>query len=116
MLEISKAIAEYGAAIIETLGVLIIAALSFHALSAALVAALKGVEREAIFKDTRLRLGHGILLGLELLVAGDIIRTVAVEFTFESVGVLATIVIIRTFLSITLELELTGRWPWQKES
>jgi uncharacterized membrane protein len=48
-------------------------------------------------------------------VAADIIRTVAVTPTFESVGVLAIIVLIRTFLSFSLELEITGRWPWQKE-
>ena len=61
-------------------------------------------------------LGRSILLGLELLVAADIIRTVAVTPTYESVGVLAIIVLIRTFLSFSLELEITGRWPWQKES
>jgi uncharacterized membrane protein len=60
-------------------------------------------------------LGRSILLGLELLVAADIIRTVAVTPTLESVGVLACIVLIRTFLSWSLELEITGRWPWQKE-
>ena len=47
--------------------------------------------------------------------AADIIRTVAVTPTFESVGVLAIIVLIRTFLSFSLELEITGRWPWQKQ-
>ncbi|WP_149955921.1 DUF1622 domain-containing protein [Zafaria cholistanensis] len=62
----------------------------------------------------RRRLGRSILLGLELLVAADIIRTVAVAPTFDSVGVLALIVLIRTFLSFSLELEITGRWPWQK--
>jgi len=62
----------------------------------------------------RRRLGRSILLGLELLVAADIIRTVAVAPTFETVGVLALIVLIRTFLSFSLELEITGRWPWQK--
>ncbi|WP_205781391.1 DUF1622 domain-containing protein [Planctomonas deserti] len=60
-------------------------------------------------------LGRSILLGLELLVAADIIRTVAVTPTLESVGVLACIVLIRTFLSWSLELEITGRWPWQSE-
>jgi uncharacterized membrane protein len=65
---------------------------------------------------TRFRrvLGRGILIGLELLVAADIIRTVAVEPTLESVGVLALIVVIRTFLSWSLEVEIAGRWPWQK--
>ena len=57
---------------------------------------------------------RAILLGLELLVAGDIIRTVAVTPTFTSVGVLAIIVIIRTFLSWSLEVELEGRFPWER--
>jgi uncharacterized membrane protein len=64
----------------------------------------------------RQRLGRSILLGLEFLIAGDIIRTVAIEPTLESVGVLAAIVAVRTFLSFSLELEITGRWPWQKPS
>ncbi len=59
-------------------------------------------------------LGRGILLGLEFLIAGDIIRTVAATPTFTSVGVLAIIVLIRTFLSFELELEIDGRWPWQR--
>jgi len=60
-------------------------------------------------------LGRTLLLGLEFLVAADIIKTVAVTPTFASVGVLAIIVVIRTFLSWTLELELEGRWPWQRQ-
>ncbi|MFI7493928.1 DUF1622 domain-containing protein [Kocuria sp. M4R2S49] len=67
------------------------------------------------YESYRQRLGRSILLGLELLVAADIIKTVAITPTFESVGVLALIVLVRTFLSWTLELEITGRWPWQKE-
>jgi uncharacterized membrane protein len=65
---------------------------------------------------TRFRrvLGRAILLGLELLVAADIIKTVAVTPTLDSVAVLAVIVLIRTFLSWSLELEISGRWPWQK--
>lgn len=57
-------------------------------------------------------LGRAILLGLELLVAGDIIGTVAIEPTYESLGVLGLIVLIRTFLSFSLEVEITGHWPW----
>ena len=68
------------------------------------------------FRLYRRRLGQAILLGLEFLVAADIIRTVAIAPTFESVGVLAIIVLIRTFLSMTLELEINGRWPWQQET
>ena len=66
------------------------------------------------YDDARHRIGRAILLGLEVLVAGDIIRTVAVSPTFTSVGVLAVIVVIRTFLSFTLETEVSGRWPWQR--
>ncbi|MCU1521352.1 MAG: hypothetical protein JWM01_2317 [Arthrobacter sp.] len=76
--------------------------------------ALLRLERGTIYATYRRRLGRSILLGLEFLVAADIIKTVAVTPTFESVGVLALIVLIRTFLSWTLELEITGRWPWQK--
>ena len=65
------------------------------------------------YRQLRQSIGQGILLGLELLVAGDIIRTVVVGPTFTSVGVLAIIVLIRTFLSFSLQVELTGRWPWQ---
>jgi len=74
-----------------------------------------GSEPLSVYRSYRQLLGRSILLGLELLVAADIIRTVAVTPTFESVGVLAIIVLIRTFLSFSLELEITGRWPWQKQ-
>lgn len=65
------------------------------------------------YQHYREGLGRGLLLGLEFLVAADIIRTVAVTPTFTSLGQLAIIVVIRTFLSWSLELELEGRWPWQ---
>ncbi|CAL9450133.1 hypothetical protein SUDANB121_02439 [Nocardiopsis dassonvillei] len=69
---------------------------------------------EEIYRPYRQGVGRAILLGLEFLVAGDIIRTVAIEPTFHSVGVLAGIVLIRTFLSFSLEVELENRWPWQR--
>ena len=72
-------------------------------------------HQRPIYRPYRQFLGRSILLGLELLVAADIIRTVAVTPTLESVTVLAVIVLIRTFLSFSLELEITGRWPWQKQ-
>jgi uncharacterized membrane protein len=68
------------------------------------------------YRQLRRDVGRVVLLGLELLVAGDIIRTVAVSPTFTSVGVLAAIVVVRTFLSFTLEVELTSRWPWQEKA
>jgi uncharacterized membrane protein len=71
-------------------------------------------EFTGAYRGYRQSLGRAILLGLEFLVAGDIIRTVAVSPTFVSVGVLAVIVLVRTFLSFSLEVELEGRWPWQQ--
>jgi len=84
-----------------------------------LVATSVAVSRRLAGGDETLRryrrgIGAAILLGLEVLVAADIIRTVAVSPTFESAGVLAMIVAIRTFLSFSLEVELEGRWPWQR--
>jgi uncharacterized membrane protein len=64
----------------------------------------------------RQNLGRAILLGLELLVAGDIIKTVAVAPTLQNMIVLGAIVLIRTFLSFSLELEINGRWPWQQKT
>jgi uncharacterized membrane protein len=84
------------------------------AYSTVLFAVHRGVEALDRYREYRRRIGRAILLGLELLIAADIIRTVAVTPTFESVGVLALLVVVRTFLSFTLELELEGRWPWQR--
>jgi uncharacterized membrane protein len=73
-----------------------------------------GREAEDPYPAFRRELGRSVLLGLELLVAGDIIRSVAISPSFESVGVLAVIVVVRSFLSTTLEMEISGRWPWQR--
>jgi uncharacterized membrane protein len=80
------------------------------------IAALRLFRREAgVYSGFRQQLGRAILLGLELLVAADIIRTVAVTPTLESVIVLGVIVLVRTFLSFSLEVELTGHWPWARK-
>ena len=71
---------------------------------------------EDAYREARRRIGRSVLLGLEVLVAGDIIRTVAVTPSFRTVGVLAVIVAVRTFLSFTLEVEITSRWPWQQHA
>ena len=68
---------------------------------------------ESAFRHFREKVGRSILLGLELLVAADIIRTVSEEPTLQGVLVLGMIVLIRTFLSFTLAVELEGHWPWQ---
>lgn len=115
MLEIVKPIAKWASAILEILGIFLIALLALYALIFGAIRLFKHDRRETIFHHLRYRLGQGILLGLEFLIAADIIHTVAVELTFRTVGVLAIIVLIRTFLSFTLEVELSGRWPWQKK-
>ena len=66
-----------------------------------------------VYRSYRERLGQAILLGLEFLVAADIIGTVAVDPTIRNVGILGAIVVIRTFLSFALEVEIEGHWPWQ---
>ena len=69
---------------------------------------------ETAYSYYRSNIGRGILLGLELLVGADIISTITAPLTFESVGLLAGIVMIRTFLSFSLETEIEGCWPWQR--
>lgn len=93
-----------------------VAAIVIGALAATVRAAWDTLRHSAgdTYGAYRRRLGRSILLGLELLVAADIIRSVAISPTLDSVLVLALIVLIRTFLSFSLELEITGRWPWQK--
>ncbi len=115
MSESVKSFAESCAAILEFVGISLIVALAAYALVFGGIRLLQKKEPGTVFRDVRQHLGRGILLGLEFLVAADIIHTVAVELTFQTVGVLAVIVLIRTFLSFTLEVELTGLWPWQKK-
>ncbi|EJL58654.1 putative membrane protein [Rhizobium sp. CF122] len=72
-------------------------------------------QREA-YERYRANLGRGILLGLEILIGADIIATIIAPLTWESVGLLGLIVLIRTFLSFSLEAEIDGQWPWTKNS
>jgi uncharacterized membrane protein len=97
---------------IDAAGVVIIVTGAAIAFVASAVRLSRG--ESDVYRRFRQQLGRAILLGLELLVAGDIIRTVAASPNLTSVGVLAAIVLIRTFLSFSLEVETTGRWPWQK--
>ncbi len=69
---------------------------------------------EGAYTELRRNLGRVILLGLEVLIIGDIIRTIVVEPTLESVGVLGAIVLIRIVLSFSLEVEIDGAWPWNR--
>jgi uncharacterized membrane protein len=99
---------------VEVLGV----ATVVFGLAAALVRAglglVQGEAAEDVYRTVRSVFARSILLGLEFLVAADIIRTVAVQPSLENVAVLGLIVLIRTFLSFALEVELDGRWPWKR--
>ena len=99
---------------VEVAGVGIIVVGTVTATIIFLHSGLATVGWPAAYRRYRANLGRGILLGLELLVAADIIGTVAVTPSFESLGVLAVIVLIRTFLSFSLEVEIEGRWPWRR--
>ena len=101
--------------VVEIVGTALIVVGSFGALAIFLFRMATGAgSRETLVAAFRSNLGQSILLGLEFLVAADIINTVAVEPTVQSLIVLAGIVLIRTFLSFSLEVEIEGRWPWQK--
>jgi uncharacterized membrane protein len=72
-------------------------------------------KAEQNYDAYKIRIGRSLLLGLEVLVAADIVKTIALDLTFASLGLLAGLVLIRTFLSWTLVLEIEGRWPWQRD-
>ena len=99
---------------IELIGVTIIAIGSTFTLAMFLIALIRRRGVEDAMARFRSDLGRSILLGLEFLVAADIISTVVVDLTLESVAALAGIVFIRTLLSFSLEAEIDGRWPWQR--
>lgn len=93
-------------------GAIVIAALA--ATIAFLHGGLTTADWQAALRRYRANLGRGILLGLELLVAADIIGTVAVTPSPGNLSVLGLIVLIRTFLSFSLEVEIEGKWPWRR--
>lgn len=101
--------------VVEIAGTAIIVVGAFGSLAVFLARLVRrDADHDALVAAFRSSLGRSILLGLEFLVAADIINTVAVEPTVQSLLVLAGIVLIRTFLSFSLEVEIEGRWPWQK--
>jgi uncharacterized membrane protein len=108
-----ETIIHWTTAALELAGIFVMAAGMLLASLVALAHAARGMPGSRLYEWYRQTLARAILLGLEFLVAADIINTVAVDPSFRSVGVLALIVLVRTFLSFTLELEISGRWPWQ---
>jgi uncharacterized membrane protein len=100
---------------VELVGVSLLIGGAVLACAAFVVRLSRGASFDISYHGLRADLGRAILLGLEFLVIADIIGTVAVEPTLQNLGVLAVIVAIRTLLSFALELEVSGRWPWQKK-
>ncbi|MEE1654999.1 DUF1622 domain-containing protein [Microvirga sp. CF3062] len=99
---------------IEIGGIAIIVLGLLGASIAVLWQVLRGTSGAEAFSLYRSNLGRAILLGLEFLVAADIINTVAIDPTLQSLLILGGIVLIRTFLSFSLEVEIEGRWPWDR--
>ena len=99
---------------IEVIGIGVIAIGALAALVAYVRQLGHRDDKDERMSKLRSDLARSILLGLEFLVAADIVNTVAIDPTLESLAVLAGIVLIRTFLSFSLEVEIEGRWPWQQ--
>ncbi len=79
-----------------------------------LVSLIRLRDGSVAYRHLRLYLGRSIMIGLELLIAADIIHSVAVDPNFATVGVLGLIVLVRTFLSWSIDVEINGEWPWQR--
>jgi uncharacterized membrane protein len=106
---------EFGGLIIDILGVLVILGGIVWGLLHWVRDRLSNADVCSVYRDCRQRIGRAIVLGLEILVASDIIHTVVVDPTFANAGVLAVLIVVRTFISWTLVLDLEARWPWQPE-
>ena len=104
---------EWASLIIEVVAVIIIVVAIINALARYVFRIFLYPQEGDPYQRLKISLGKALLLGLEILVAADIIRTVALEATLNSVMVLGVLVLIRTFLSWALVVEMEGRWPWQ---
>jgi uncharacterized membrane protein len=112
-----RAVIEWAALAIEILGVLIIVAGVIKvAITRGTIRYLFQLDRPGAFERYKHQMGRSLLLGLEFLVAGDVVRTVALEPNLTNVVVLGLLVLIRTFLSWSLAVEIEARWPWQARS
>jgi uncharacterized membrane protein len=115
MMDVRPAIV-VGETAFEVLGVCILVLGSLIALLHVALSLMHRQSPTTVYQNLRQDLARAIMLGLEFLVAADIIRSVALEPSFQSVGVLGLIVVVRTFLSWSLEVEMSGEWPWQRAS
>ena len=112
--EVAHAFVDQLAKLLELAGVAIIIAGVVIAGVIFVRTGIRDGKWQAAYQTCRSNLGRGILLGLELLVGADIISTITAPLTFQSVGLLGGIILIRTFLSFSLETEITGCWPWKR--
>jgi uncharacterized membrane protein len=114
IVETIRAAIEWAALGIEVLGaVVIIAGVLRVAITKGTIRFLFRLDEPGAFGSYKHQMGRSLLLGLEFLVAGDVVRTVALEPTLLNVSVLGLLVLVRTFLSWTLAVEIEGHWPWQ---
>jgi len=106
---------EYASIFIEVVAVIIIIAAIVSALIYYFIHYAFRHSTGGHYREFKIRIGRSLLIGLEVLVAADIVRTVALEFTLQSILGLGALVLIRTFLSWALVLEIEGHWPWQRD-
>ena len=117
IIETIRQVIEWAALGIEVLAVaVIVAAVLAIAVKRGTVRYLFQIEKPGALRSYKHQLGKALLLGLELLVAADVVRTVSLEPTLNSVAVLGMLVVIRTFLSWSMVVEIEGRWPWQAKN
>jgi uncharacterized membrane protein len=114
-MEAIHVVIEWAALGIEILAVsVIVAAVVITAVTRGTVRYLFKLDKQGAYESYKSQLGKGLVLGLELLVAADVVRTVNVAPTLRSVAVLGLLVLVRTFLSWSLAVEIEGHWPWQR--
>ena len=112
-----RTVIEWAALGIEILGAtVIVAGVLRVAIVRGTVRYLFKLDQPGAYESYKHQMGRSLLLGLEFLVAGDVVRTVALDPTLNNVGVLGILVLIRTFLSWSLAVEIEGRWPWQSRT
>ena len=109
-----RAVFEWASLVMEALGAaIIVAGVVKVVITRGTIRYLFKLGQPGAYESYKHQLGKTLLLGLELLVAADVVRTVALEPTLTNVAVLGLLVVIRTFLSWSLTVEIEGRWPWQ---
>jgi uncharacterized membrane protein len=113
-MEITRKWIEVAVVGIEALAVVMMVIFILTATVRWLLGGIREIKRR--YHEYRASVGQAILVGLQLLVAADIIRTVALELSMANIATLGALVLVRTFLGWSLTVEIEGRWPWQKAS